>query len=546
MINLKKKLQLDYLNNFKNIVKKLDYSVSKKKNKNKILIEFNGFSSGHIVLGLFLKAIKSFYNNSEVVAFPGYIVDQDKLKKTFLKKILWKFCIFFKIKTFHIYHLLGVSKIIWPNIHITDEDESKKKAYLLLKKIHKINDLEKLKVNNIFIGDLIYDGYLKKFQKHTIDLTEKQFINFFTDAITLFDYWIKYFKNNNIKTVVCFHSVYLCALPIRIAIAKNIKSYSVSLEKIYSLSKKNYLPSQEHLFFKYQKKKIPYKQLQKGVKIAKREMNERFSGNLISSMLYLSKSPYGKITKKKVIKKTKKIKILIAPHALSDSPHALGIHFFPDYYLWIKDLIKIKKITNYDWYVKIHPNMNYYNDQTEQVIKEISKKNGIHFLNPSTSHKQIIKEGINFAITVHGNIGLEYPLFGVPVINASKNGPHKYCNFNINPKSKSEYKRILLNLKKVKKPKINSNELYQYYFMKFIYNNNNWLIDDYNKAFQAVYGINGLYNPIFYKYFDTNYDSRKLSTKVNMIKKFIKSGQYSICNNDVINNLKLNLNKKIY
>ena len=31
MINLKKYFELDYLNNFKNIIKKLDYSVTKKK-----------------------------------------------------------------------------------------------------------------------------------------------------------------------------------------------------------------------------------------------------------------------------------------------------------------------------------------------------------------------------------------------------------------------------------------------------------------------------------------------------------------------------------
>ena len=96
--------------------------------------------------------------------------------------------------------------------------------------------------------------------------------------------------------------------------------------------------------------------------------------------------------------------------------------------------------------------MNFYNDRTKEIIKEISKKNKINYLNPITSHKQIIKikEGIDLAITVHGNIGLEYLLFGMPVINASKNGPHKYCNFNINPKNKSEYRRILLNLKKSK------------------------------------------------------------------------------------------------
>ena len=82
--------------------------------------------------------------------------------------------------------------------------------------------------------------------------------------------------------------------------------------------------------------------------------------------------------------------------------------------------------------------------------------------------------------------------------------------------------------------------------MKFIYNNNNWLINDYKKVFKKVNGINGLNNPIFYKYFDKNYDSNKLSKKVNMVRKFIKSGQYSICNNDISDEFELNLNKKIY
>ena len=32
--------------------------------------------------------------------------------------------------------------------------------------------------------------------------------------------------------------------------------------------------------------------------------------------------------------------------------------------------------------------------------------------------------------------------------------------------------------------------------MKFIYNNNNWLINDYKRSFKEVNGINGLNNPI--------------------------------------------------
>ena len=52
------------------------------------------------------------------------------------------------------------------------------------------------------------------------------------------------------------------------------------------------------------------------------------------------------------------------------------------------------------------------------------------WIDPSTSHKQIISEGINLALTVDGSIGLEYPYFGIPVINASKFNCHINYKFN--------------------------------------------------------------------------------------------------------------------
>ena len=50
----------------------------------------------------------------------------------------------------------------------------------------------------------------------------------------------------------------------------------------------------------------------------------RFEGKIGVDMRYSTKSAYGKIKKKKTYKSIKKIKILIAAHCFSDSPHSYG------------------------------------------------------------------------------------------------------------------------------------------------------------------------------------------------------------------------------
>lgn len=536
---------------FKRFVKKLGkinfQKISKNKNKKnaEILVEFNSWSSGHIVLAIFLKALSKFFCNVEVIGYPGYLVDQEKIEQNFKNKIFWKIGNFFKIKTFGIYNFLKIEKIIWPEISLKEKKKSNRKALKILRNFKNLENLENLKIKNILIGDLIYDGFLKKFKVATVDFESKNFTDYFCESIVLFDYWIKYFNSREVVSVISFHGVYLCALPLRVAISKKIKTYVLSVEKIYFMTNKTFLPSQEHLFFKYQKNLIPREILKKGYDLAKRELKNKFSGKLHTSMIYITKSPYGKILNQKVLKKNDRIKILISPHALSDSPHALGKHFFPDYYQWIVDLLKISKNTYYDWYIKTHPNYNFYNDKTVEVIKSICSKSKIIYINPETSHLQIIKEGIDFVVTVHGNIGLEYPLFNVPVINASKNGPHKLCSFNINPVDKYDYRKILLNLKSLKRKKIKKIEIYEYYFMKYIYNNNNWLIKDFSIVLNSEDGIGSLNRPKIYEFFEKNYNETILKEKVAMIEKFIKKKSYSLCNNEINSNKDLFINKEI-
>ena len=70
----------------------------------------------------------------------------------------------------------------------------------------------KFKFKNVWIGDLIYDTYLKVKNKPTIDIKSKDFEDFFLEAIYVFLY-CNY--KNNVKAVLVSHSTYLYGIVVR-------------------------------------------------------------------------------------------------------------------------------------------------------------------------------------------------------------------------------------------------------------------------------------------------------------------------------------------
>ena len=237
-------------------------------------------------------------------------------------------------------------------------------------------------------------------------------------------------------------------------------------------------------------------------------------------------SPYNlKYYKNRIIKKSSNIKIIVAAHCFLDSPHIFGNFFFPDFMQWLNFLAKISEKTNYDWYIKSHPN---FNPLTYDFLKEFVKQNKKFTLLPlNYGHKQIFKEKIDFALTVYGTIGWEYAYKGIPVINASKNNPHFNYNFNINPKSMLEYKRILLNLKKTK-IRINKSHIVQYYFIAYVYHVVDWLFRDQLLLKNALKNFDRSFKEQTYTKWMNNFSKIKHSKIINGLNNFFKSKNYKI------------------
>ena len=163
-----------------------------------------------------------------------------------------------------------------------------------------------------------------------------------------------------------------------------------------------------------------------------------------------------------IILLSKNIKVLICTHCFYDNPHGMDKMYFVDFYEWLTFLAKLSKKTDYDWYIKLHPDPM---PGTYKTVKKIIRKYPkIKIIPHSTSHHQLVKEGIDFVLTVYGSVSYEYPLLGIPVINAGLNPTMAY-GFNYYAQNKKKYKDILFNLAKLKAKKINKDHVYQSYYM---------------------------------------------------------------------------------
>ena len=505
-----------YIYNFKyfRIFSNYLYKIYDEKNftndKSKILVELNFLHSSLIINSFLLKKILE-RNKSEIVLYRTFY------SNNFFIKILLKFFYFFKIDIFLIYRrVFNLKKIIYP---VIDKNSYKLNTLFIevCSKLKSKKDVENIKIKDIYIGDLIYDSYLRIYNEPTI-IFDKKFYKFLRKSLSYFIFWENYLNRNKVKAVIISHSVYISAILLRIAVKKNIPVYISTLSNIYKLSEKNFFPFEEFKKYPITFSKLKKNEKQKAINLSKKRLLLRFRGKVGVDMHYSTKSSYTNNFKTRLIKNSHKIKILIATHCFFDSPHSYGKNLFCDFYEWLEYLGKLSIKTDYDWYIKLHPD---YHPLTLKVINGFLKRYSKFNLLPSdSSHHQIINEGINFVLTVYGSIGHEYPLFNVPVINASINNPHIKYSFNIHPKNISHYKKIILNLKNIKY-KINKKKVYEYYYMAFLYKTEKESLIKINQVLKYVGGYHNQFTSKIYKYWILHYKKNILLEK--KIEKFINN-----------------------
>lgn len=332
-------------------------------------------------------------------------------------------------------------------------------------KITNKRDLLDYEFHGINIGVAIYESYLRE-GKSTVDFFDDRLKELFILGIKMLAFWDEYFSNHMVKAVISSHDCYLQFDVVnRVAYKHNVtvfipttmwcakSRYPYNLYQIY----KDY----HTIFMSFDANKR-----REALCWAKEQLDKRFSGEIGVGMYYSTKSAFLPINKaQQVMKKTNKIKVLICSHCFFDNPHAYGKMYFPDFYEWLSYIGSIADKTDYDWYIKVHPDP--LPGTVEKIKKIIKAHPKITLIDVDCSHLQLAYEGLDYVLTCYGTVGEEYPLLGVEVINASYN-PRIAYDFNMHCLNINDYETILLNLKK-SDYRCDVEKVYEYYYMKHYY-----------------------------------------------------------------------------
>ncbi|MBM3939131.1 MAG: hypothetical protein FJ333_10845, partial [Sphingomonadales bacterium] len=528
------------INNLKIII---NYKIYNKKNlhivKNShgiILVEFNKFFSVHPFFSLISNFLSEKYNY-EIRAYDNFTLTTKEFSTSFLPKVKWQIGKKFNLKTWGIYRLFGVKEFIRPYKKNADKQTSKL-INNILNNLKTKEDIHKIKYKGVLIGDLIYDGYLKLYNNFTIDLSDTRFRKYVKDFILLAKFWDNYFLNNDIKFIIGCHPYYAYGLILRISLLHNkITAYFIMSGKICHINKTKFFGDLHYLDYKFLFSKIPEQQKELAFIEAEKFLKARFSGKLGSIIkdIFSTRSAYHNnyIANEKVLKKNKKIKILVCTHQLGDCVYAYGPNLFPDFYEWLVFLNKISKCTDYDWYIKDHPPYDKLKviksfNRTYELTKNLFKNNlKFTYLNPNTSHHQIINEGIDFVLTIYGSVAFEYAYFDIPVLTATKNCSTAPYNFNIHSVSIQDYENKIKNLSKLNL-KINKKEILEYFFMHQIYNDSDCLFDKYSSFLDDNNTWDNYDTLRFYEFWMQNIDYSKTNEMKKILNKFFDSKDYTL------------------
>jgi len=508
---------------------KKTFSIKKEKSKNIVLFEYFNYYPSLIPFAYFAKALS--------LKFDAQFYSYNPRVLTFFKRITFFFN--YKFSFFGRYFsALGIRDIIVIN------KINKKKTDLIYKKIVKKlktkKDVLNIELFGVKIGSDLYDQYLRDNNKTEVDIYCEKFSKCIFEAIQIVLYWEDLFKKKNIKALIISHTSYFMALPSKIAIKYKIPVFCVAPQS-FSTIKKNFLSKHSNCrifsksFRKLQVSKSKY------LLQAKKKIYSRFKGKLDEKLLIDQKTETklfsNKKTTAKIINNNKQKNILVVAHCFSDAVHVYGDFCYVDFHDWLIFIGSLTKYENCNFYIRIHPADYTRNYEHFLHFKKIFPK--LIILSKDVTVNQLIEEKFDLVLTIYGSVGHEYPLFGTPVINASNNGPHCSYSFNVNPKNKSQYEKLLkkfcenkitnFKLKNVKK------EIYEFYFMRYM--SSYFLLDNWARAIEI---LGDKYNsPEIINYFLDNYNHKSHNQKIKDISYFVKKKPIGLIvdNNTGISNI---------
>lgn len=401
----------------------------------------NKIKPSNEIVGLYF--IGQHYKLIDLIIIPLYFL---KYLKSMLRRK----------KILNEYKRYGINKILRFEPNILSFIKSFYHTIYLFKTIDTKRDILKLTYNNIEIGDLIYDTYLRMFNRKTLqkDLDLFLLINRTISEIK----FLENLKLNPLQFLTFYTSYTASGIPFRFYNNSNIECYSFSSNPNGKKHRKSDLyHSKDFRCFKKDFSEMSNKieLINKGLSYISDICNgaEKYS--------YMKESPFNQKQEYTI----SDLDGVVFIHDLFDSQYIYGKMLFEDFYSWLTFTLDFVKNNNLKIGFKEHPNQKKESKIVLDKLKKIYKDN--IWINPKVPQSTIFKSGIKFGVSVYGSVLTELSFNKIKAISCGDNLTDNY-NFVFKPTSISEYQDFLLYPQNLEHPKDLMEQVGEFVYMNYL------------------------------------------------------------------------------
>jgi hypothetical protein len=340
---------------------------------------------------------------------------------------------------FAFYAAISSSKLVRPRPSVLDKRTAEKFMKMSESSLQSKEQVERLVVLGVWVGDLLYDDYLAKTNQPTLNPEAPEFQRHLKDFLERFFWWHRVLSRKKYQLVLS-SLVYGQGVVPRLASHFGIESLNVSLHDVYRVRP-------DHPGFYYHTQlgelldSVPSETIQRLWPRAIEALSP--IGNVVNNYNFYLPLPFGKEISSVRDFGRGELVVLVALHQFTDSPHALGNQVFPDFFEWAKFVAEVAMRTNYKWLIKPHP----FSPNDVKVAQDLfSDSSRFSIIDAQTSNAQLARVGLAAVLTVFGSIAVEMAYMGVTPITSALACSYKDFGFARNAQSRHELEKLIFDI----------------------------------------------------------------------------------------------------
>lgn len=297
-----------------------------------------------------------------------------------------------------------------------------------------------LTINEILVGDLIIDTYLRFKPAARFDATDKFVLYLLKHATHAIENANAFFEVYKPQAYFTSYTTYINhGVMTRVALKKKVNVYSFG--NLIQTPRKIIAGDFYHSVSSCRYRQIADAMTDEEEAAAKKLIEARLAGKIGGDMYYMLTSAYANTSDSfPEPSLPKKSSVVVFLHDFFDSPHVYADFIFPDFFSWAEYTIQELLQVGFEVLVKPHPNGRDGNAPVLACLRAQFPQ--ATFISEKITNLQLKASGMCAGVTAYGSVAPELAYLGVPSVACAK---HPYWEFDFcrTAKTVAEYKSFL-------------------------------------------------------------------------------------------------------